>query len=106
MLQPKVVYPPARRDSVVDDYHGTLVPDPYRWMENRDDNPELDAWLQAQDALCQPWLAALPDRLAWRATQARLLPGTVTAPGVRGDRLFFLRREPEQQHAVLLLQEG
>jgi prolyl oligopeptidase len=106
MVMPKVQYPVARRDDVVDDYHGTKVPDPYRWMEDQQDNSDLDAWLKAQDELCQPWLAALPGRDKWRATQARLLPGTVSAPAVRGDRYFFLRREPDQQHAVLLLREG
>jgi prolyl oligopeptidase len=105
MVLPAVRFPEARRDDVVDDYHGTKVPDPYRWMEDQD-NPDLKEWLVTQDELCQPWLAALPGRAAWRATQERLLPGTVSAPGVRGDRLFFMRREPDQQHAVLLLRAG
>ena len=105
MELPNVAYPRAHRDDVVDDYHGTLVPDPYRWMEDPD-NPDLKEWLVAQDELCQPWLAALPGRAAWRATQARLLPGTVTAPAVRGDRLFFTRREPDEQHAVFLVREA
>ncbi len=106
MPLPPVAYPSARRDDVVDDYHGTKVPDPYRWIEQQDDNRDLDEWLQAQDELCQPWLAALAGRAAWRATQARLLPGTVSAPGVRGDRYFFTRREPDQQHAVLFVRDG
>ena len=93
------------RDDVVDDYHGTLVPDPYRWMEDQD-NPDLKEWLVAQDELCQPWLAALEGRDAWRKTQARLLPGTVSAPAVRGDRFFFTRREPDEQHAVFLMNEN
>jgi prolyl oligopeptidase len=102
---PKVSYPPAPRDDVVDDYHGTKVPDPYRWMEDQE-NADLKEWLVVQDELCQPWLAALPGRAAWRAAQAKLLPGTVSAPGIRGDRYFFTRREPDQQHAVLLLRIG
>ncbi|HVT77028.1 MAG TPA: prolyl oligopeptidase family serine peptidase [Acidimicrobiales bacterium] len=106
MALPKLVYPPARRADVVDDYHGTKVPDPYRWMEERTDNPELDAWLAAQDALCQPWLAALPGRDKWRAAQARLLPGAVTPPTVRGERLYFTRREPGEQHAKLFVREA
>jgi prolyl oligopeptidase len=101
-----VIYPDARRDDVVDDYHGTKVPDPYRWMEEQQNNPDLDAWLKAQDDLCQPWLAALPGRDKWRAAQARLLPGTISPPAVRGERLYFNRREPGEQHAKLFLREG
>ncbi len=106
MVFPNVVYPHARRDDVVDDYHGTKVPDPYRWIENPENNADLTAWLEAQDALCQPWLAALPDKAKWRAAQARLLPGSISAPGVRGDRLYFMRREPGEQHAKFFLREA
>ena len=106
MVLPAVRYPDARRDDVVDDYHGTKVPDPYRWMEEQQNNPDLDAWLKAQDDLCQPWLAALPGRDKWRAAQARLLPGVISAPAVRGDRLYFNRRDPGEQHAKLLIREG
>ena len=40
-------YPEARRDDVVDDYFGTEVADPYRWMEDLDD-AELKAWIEAE----------------------------------------------------------
>ncbi|HUR77033.1 MAG TPA: prolyl oligopeptidase family serine peptidase [Acidimicrobiales bacterium] len=106
MALPKVSYPSARRDDVVDDYHGTKVPDPYRWMEDRQNNPHLEAWLESQDALCQPWLAALPGRDRWRAKQAALLPGAISAPTVHGDRFYFNRREPGEQHAKLMVREA
>ncbi len=105
MALPPVRYPAARRDDVVDDYHGTRVPDPYRWMEDQD-NADLKTWLTEQDEVCQPWLAALPDKAKWRAAQARLLPGMISAPAVRGDRLFFHRREPNEQHAKFVVREA
>ncbi|MBA2608226.1 MAG: S9 family peptidase [Actinobacteria bacterium] len=106
MALPPVRYPAAPRDDVVDDYHGTKVPDPYRWIEDPENNPDLTAWLEAQDELCQPWLAALADKAKWRAAQARLLPGSISAPAVRGDRLFFHRRESDEQHAKFIVREG
>lgn len=105
MALPNVEYPQARRADVVDDYFGTLVPDPYRWIEQQRDNPELDTWLREQDELCQPWLAALPHREKWRSIQSKLLPGSIGSPAVRGGRLYFMRREPGEQHAKFLLRE-
>ena len=39
--------PITRRESVIDNYHGTLVADPYRWLEN-DTDPEVKEWVASQ----------------------------------------------------------
>ncbi|MCK6502873.1 prolyl oligopeptidase family serine peptidase [Myxococcota bacterium] len=65
---PAIVYPAAARGDVVDDYHGTLVPDPYRWLEDTD-APETRAWIEAQNSLTRSWIDAVPER---PAIQARL----------------------------------
>ncbi len=99
-------YPEARRSDDVDVLHGTVVPDPYRWLED-EDSPETRAWSQAQDALLA-WGAADPatrDRLAARVTEL-LGAGSVGTPSWRGDRQFFMRRTAEQEHAVLLTVDG
>ena len=57
----KLLYPPTRRDKVVDDYHGTPVADPYRWLE-APQTPERHAWLEAQQRLTSAFLAAIPTR--------------------------------------------
>lgn len=56
-------YPEARRGNQVDDYHGELVQDPYRWLENSDD-PEVVTWIRAENKLTETFLAARrrPDR--------------------------------------------
>src|SRR5690349_11171182 len=58
---PRLSYPAAAKGDVVDDYHGTKVPDPYRWMEALD-APEVAAWVAASNAVTQPYLASLPLR--------------------------------------------
>ena len=56
-----VTYPVARRDSVVDDYHGTKIADPYRSLERLDD-PGTGAWLSAETRLTDSALADPPGR--------------------------------------------
>ncbi|GGL06369.1 prolyl endopeptidase [Sphaerisporangium melleum] len=94
-------YPNARRDDVVDDYHGTPVPDPYRWLEDPD-QPAVKEWLDAQSDLFGAEMASAPGRDAFRDRVAELVrSGSVGAPVWRGERRFFTRRTAEQEHAVL-----
>jgi prolyl oligopeptidase len=92
-------YPLAHRDEIVDDLHGTPVPDPYRWLEEPDD-PATKEWLDAQDALFRS--TDLPGRDHLRDRVAALLKsGSIGTPVWRGDRRFFTRRTPDQEHPVL-----
>ncbi len=51
-----MTYPPSRKGDVVDDYAGTKVPDPYRWMEDLDAKEVAD-WVAAQNAVTEAHLA-------------------------------------------------
>jgi len=94
-------YPPARREDVVEQIHGFLVADPYRWLEDPD-SEQTRAWLAGQDALLADYLASLRDRRALAARITELLAaGSVGAPTWRGERRFFTRRAGGQDHAVL-----
>src|SRR5688572_31303158 len=57
--------PVAKRVVASDDYYGTTVLDPYRWMENAND-PELVAWLKAQNARTRALLGKTPGSAAMR----------------------------------------
>jgi prolyl oligopeptidase len=59
----RFTYPPARRDEVVDDYHGTLVADPYRWLEDPHGD-DTRAFVAAQNGVTLPYLSGLPERAA------------------------------------------
>ena len=78
-------YPPARRSDTVDTYHGTPVADPYRWLEDPD-SPETKAFVEAQNAISQPYLESLPDRqpLIERMTELWDIARSET-PVCRGD---------------------
>src|SRR5438309_9507955 len=64
-------YPAARKSDVVDDYHGTRVPDPYRWLEDPD-SPESRTWIEAQNRLTAAYLAEIPARAAIRQRLTQL----------------------------------
>ena len=95
-------YPDAPRLDIAEQIFGHVVRDPYRWLEDAD-SAGTRAWQAAQDALFAEYAASLPDRGAAAARIAELTAaGSVSPPAWRGDRQFFLRRAPDQDHAVLL----
>jgi prolyl oligopeptidase len=94
-------YPPARRQDLTEVIHGQAVADPYRWLEDAGSH-ETQAWLAAEDELLAEYTAGLSGREALAARIYELLgAGSVGAPIWRGDRRFFTRRAPGQEHAVL-----
>jgi prolyl oligopeptidase len=94
-------YPTALRWDLQESINGFTVADPYRWLEDPGSD-QTRAWLAAQDALYAERVAALPGRQALAARLAELLgAGTVGGPAWRGERRFFVRRMPGQEHAVL-----
>lgn len=96
-----IEYPPTPRSETVDTYHGTKVADPYRWMEELD-SPDVKAWVQAQNAIAEPWLAGIPERdaIIKRMTDTWDYE-RYTTPYKEGDRYFYKRNDGLQNHYVL-----
>ncbi|CAN5540340.1 prolyl oligopeptidase family serine peptidase [soil metagenome] len=59
--QSKFNYPKPTRGTQVDDFHGTKVADPYRWMEQTE-SPETVAWIEAENKLTNSYLSTIPQR--------------------------------------------
>ncbi|MEM7220751.1 MAG: prolyl oligopeptidase family serine peptidase [Pseudomonadota bacterium] len=60
---PQLEYPAAAPGDTTDDYHGTIVADPYRWLEGDvRDEPDVAGWVDAQNSVSERYLAALPER--------------------------------------------
>ena len=56
-----LTYPSTRRDNITDDYHGTTLEDPYRWLEDTE-SEETAVWVQAQNDITFEYLSAIPTR--------------------------------------------
>jgi prolyl oligopeptidase len=97
-------YPGAERLELVEEIHGHQIADPYRWLEDPDD-PRTRDWSAQQDELFGEWQARwlggeVPQRLR-RRLDALAEAGSVSVPLWRGERQFFTRRGPGQEHEVL-----
>ncbi|MFL5707676.1 MAG: prolyl oligopeptidase family serine peptidase [Chloroflexota bacterium] len=99
-------YPTPPTSDQVDDYHGTLVADPYRPLEDSD-SPATRAWIEAQNELTSAFLDRHPGREAIRARLTELWDyPRVGAPWRRGDRWFQLRNTGLQDQDVLWTMDG
>ena len=102
----KITYPPARRGDTTDEYHGTKVPDPYRWLENAD-APETKAWVEAENKITEAYLAAVPARGAIKNRITELWNyeryGT---PFKEGGRYFYSKNDGLQNQSVLYVADA
>lgn len=97
----RLSYPGAERLPGAEYLHGHRVADPYRWLEDAAD-PRTRAWQAAQDELWSLQAGRLCGHAHFRARVAALSEvETTSTPAWRGDRQFFTRRSPGQEHPVL-----
>lgn len=91
----------TRKVKVIDDYHGTKVADPFRWLEDAD-SPEVQAWADQQMKRTREFLDRHPRRQQivermrelWNYTQHRV-------PYRKGDHYYFFRNDGSQNQPVL-----
>ncbi|WJX09143.1 prolyl oligopeptidase [Trifolium repens] len=104
-----IQYPIARRDhSVVDNYHGVNIPDPYRWLENPDAQQVKD-FVQQQIVLtdsvlktCDYFRTKLGDTIKKVFDHPRY-----SAPFKRGlNTYFYFHNTGLQPQSVLYVQDG
>ena len=102
----KLVYPESKKVDQVDDYFGTKVPDPYRWLED-ETSAETKAWIEAQNKVTFSYLDRIPyrEKLKARLTQLFNYP-RISAPFRRGDTYFFTKNDGLQNQSVFYIQNG
>ena len=102
----KITYPETKKVEVVDDYFGTKVPDPYRWLED-ETSAETKAWVDDQNRVTFGYLDKIPyrEKLKARLTELYNYP-RISAPFRRGDTYFFTKNDGLQNQSVYYIQKG
>jgi prolyl oligopeptidase len=94
----------TRKGNVVDDYHGTAVADPYRWLEEAE-APEVREWVDQQNKITREFMEAIPQKepLKARLTELWDYP-KYSAPSKEGRHYFFWKNDGLQNQSVLYRQ--
>src|ERR687893_1494612 len=96
-----LAYPAAKKVEQVDDYHGTKVADPYRWLEDLD-TADTKAWVEAQNRLTNAYLAEIPARKKIKERLTKLWNfERYGIPFREGNRYFYTKNDGLQNQYVL-----
>ncbi|GKC74252.1 prolyl endopeptidase-like protein, partial [Tanacetum coccineum] len=98
-------YPVARRDeSVVDNYHGVAISDPYRWLEDPDSD-EVKEFVEKQIQVTESVLkdCDFRERLRERLTKSFEYP-RYGCPFQRGNKFFYFHNPGLHPHRILYMQ--
>jgi prolyl oligopeptidase len=94
-------YPKAKRMDVVDDYFGTKVPDPYRWLEDTDSRDTRE-WVKVENEVTSAYLEKLADREPFKSRLTELLNyQRYTVPNWEGHRYLYRKNEGLQNQSVI-----
>jgi prolyl oligopeptidase len=101
-----VKYPATATVDHTDDYHGTAIADPYRWLEV-DTAQDVEAWVKEQNAVTFGYLENIPFRkkIEERLTELLNYP-RLSSPFRAGDYYFFYKNDGLQNQAVIYYQKG
>ncbi|MEH2049609.1 prolyl oligopeptidase family serine peptidase [Nostoc sp.] len=96
-----LTYPSSHTSNQVDDYHGTLVADPYRWLEDPD-SEETKTWIEAQNQVTFGYLSEIPAREKIKQRLNKLWDyEKYGIPFKEGERYFYFKNDGLQNQSVL-----
>lgn len=104
-IDKNVTYPEVRKDATVDDYHGTEIADPYRWLED-DNSAETKAWVTAQNEVTDDFLSRIPYREAVQGRLEQLWDyEKYSSPFKKSGSYYYFKNDGLQNQSVLYRQE-
>jgi prolyl oligopeptidase len=99
-------YPETRKTDTVTNYHGTMVPDPYRWLED-DRSEETKQWVTEQNKVTFGYLDKITYRSQWlkRLEEINNYP-KYSSPGKKNEYFYFSKNDGLQNQSVIYRQKG
>jgi prolyl oligopeptidase len=106
MNQEPLNYPHTEKNNQTDDYFGTKVSDPYRWLE-QDTASNVKSWVEAQNKLTFAYLSAIPyrEKIKTRLSELMNYP-KYSSPEQAGEYYLFTRNDGLQNQGVIMIQKG
>ncbi|HZW40240.1 MAG TPA: prolyl oligopeptidase family serine peptidase [Ignavibacteriaceae bacterium] len=100
----QINYPKTKKVNQVDDYHGTKVSDPYRWLED-DNAPEVKKWVEEQNKVTFDYLSKIPyrNKIKERIQKLWNYP-KYGLPQKEGNNYFFSKNDGLQNQSVVYIQ--
>ncbi len=101
----QIKYPPTEKSNQQDDYFGTIIKDPYRWLED-DNSKETKEWVAAQNKVTDQYLSTIPfrNKVTEKLSELWNYP-KYGVPFKKGDYLYFYKNDGLQNQSVLYCQK-
>ncbi len=105
-IEAQLQYPVTKKMDQTDDYFGTKVADPYRWLED-DKSVETKDWVTAENIVTQTYLAKIPYRKKFQDAIEKVFNyPKYSAPFRKGEWFYFYKNDGLQNQSVLYRQKG
>jgi prolyl oligopeptidase len=106
VMAQRIQYPRTERMAQVDDYFGTKISDPYRWLED-DTSAKTEAWVKEQNTVTNQYLSAIPftEKIKNRLTELWDYPKN-SAPTKEGEYFLSYKNNGLQNQSILYVQKG
>ena len=101
----KLEYPKPNKGNQIDDYHGTKVADPYRWMEEY--SADTTAWIDSENKVTSDYLSKIPERQIIKDRITKLLNyEKYSAPTKHGKHYFYSKNFGLQNQSVMYIADS
>ncbi len=102
----KIQYPETKRGDVTEDYFGTKVADPYRWLED-ENSAETKSWIEAQRKTTKEYIANISFREKFKNQLEEIWSyASMSAPSKHGDYYIYTKNNGEQNQSVYYIKKG